>query len=124
MGEVSKMQSATTGKVLGGIGLILVLSSPYTYFIRTGSPYWAAAKALIGIAFIAFYFASNYGQLTQFASRKSSLFFGSTALMTVFAIGALGAVNYIATKKNKTWDLTNKKIYTLHPQTLSTLNVL
>lgn len=118
------MQSATTGKILGWFGLILLISSPYTYLIRTGSPYFAAAKALIGIALIAYFFATNYTQFSQFASRKSSLFFTTTALMMVFAVGALAAVNYIGAKKNKTWDLTNKKIYTLHPQTVSTLKGL
>src|SRR5438067_1262193 len=48
----------------------------------------------------------------------------SAAVMTLLVVGALVAVNYIAAKKDKTWDLTSKKIYTLAPQTLSTLKDL
>jgi len=118
------LRTATLGKILGAIGLILLLSSPYTLFITTGSGWLAALKAIGGLAFIGIFFATNYGQLGQFASRKSSFFFASSAAMAVVLIGALVAVNYIAARKGKSWDLTNKKIYTLAPQTVSTLKGL
>ena len=118
------MKPAIFGKILGGVGLVLLLSSPYTLFITTGSSWLAALKALAGVALIGVYFATNYGQLGQFASRRSSFFIASTALMGIFLIAALVAVNYVAARKNKTWDLTSKKIYTLAPQTLTTLHGL
>ncbi|HEX4803144.1 MAG TPA: Gldg family protein, partial [Myxococcaceae bacterium] len=112
------------GKILGGVGLVLLLSSPYTLFITTGSPWLSALKALGGVALIGVYFATNYAQIGQFASRRSSFFIASTALMAIVAIAGLAAVNYVAAKKNKSWDLTSKKIYTLAPQTVSTLHGL
>jgi ABC-type uncharacterized transport system involved in gliding motility auxiliary subunit len=118
------LRPAIIGKILGGVGLVLLLSSPYTLFITTGSSWLAAAKALSGVALIAVYFATNYGQLGQFASRRSSFFIASTVLMAVLVIAGLVAVNYVAARKNKSWDLTSKKIYTLAPQTLSTLQGL
>jgi ABC-type uncharacterized transport system involved in gliding motility auxiliary subunit len=118
------LKPAIFGKILGGVGLVLLLSSPYTLFITTGSSWLAALKALAGVALIGVYFATNYGQLGQFASRRSSFFIASTALMGIFLIAALVAVNYVAARKNKTWDLTSKKIYTLAPQTLTTLHGL
>jgi ABC-type uncharacterized transport system involved in gliding motility auxiliary subunit len=118
------LRTATIGKILGAIGLILLLSSPYTLFITTGSVWLAAVKAIAGLVLIGVFFATNYGQLGQFASRKSSFFFVSSAAMALALIGALAAVNYIAARKGKTWDLTHKKIYTLAPQTVSTLKGL
>ncbi len=118
------MKPAIAGKILGGVGLVLLLSSPYTLFITTGSPWLAALKALGGVALIGIYFATNYGQIGQFASRRSSFFIASTALMAIVLIGGLVAVNYVAARKNKSWDLTSKKIYTLAPQTVSTLHGL
>ena len=94
------MRPALIGKILGGVGLVLLLSSPYTLFITTGSSWLAALKALAGVALIGVYFGTNYGQLGQFASRKSSFFIASTALMGVFLIAALVAVNYVATTTN------------------------
>jgi ABC-type uncharacterized transport system involved in gliding motility auxiliary subunit len=118
------MRSAAIGKIAGAIGLLLFLSSSYTYFITTGSPWLAGGKAISGLVLIAAYLATNYKQFGQFASRKSTFFFVSTAVATVLVIAGLGAVNYVAAKKNKTWDLTRKKIYTLAPQTTSTLQGL
>lgn len=118
------MKPVIAGKILGGVGLVLLLSSPYTLFITTGSPWLAALKALGGVALIGVYFATNYGQIGQFASRRSSFFIASTALMAIVVIAGLAAVNYVAAKKNKSWDLTSKKIFTLAPQTVSTLHGL
>ncbi len=118
------MKPSTLGKILGGFGALALLSSPYTYFITTGSPWLAGAKALIGVVLIGFFFATNYGEWGQFASSRSTFFIISTVVLGVVLIAALGAVNYIVARKNKSWDLTSKKIYTLAPQTISTLEGL
>jgi len=116
--------SPTTGRIAGAIGLVTLLGSVYTYFVVIAVPWFAGAQALVGAALIAVYFASNYAQLGQFASSRSSFFMVSAALMTVLVTGALVAVNYIAAKRDKSWDLTNKKIYSLAPQTVTTLQGL
>ena len=41
--------------------------------------------------------------------------------MVLLLLGALAAVNYIAARRNKTWDLTRRQIFTLAPQTSSAL---
>jgi hypothetical protein len=45
-------------------------------------------------------------------------------VMTLLVLGALVAANYIAVKKNKSHDFTHNKIFTLAPQTVSTLQGL
>jgi ABC-type uncharacterized transport system involved in gliding motility auxiliary subunit len=117
------MTKATVGKVLGALGLVSLLSAPYTYFI-TGSGPLTTLKAVLGLSLIAAYFATNLGQLNQFASRRSTFYVASSLLVALLALCALGAVNYIAAKKNKTWDLTSKKVFTLAPQTLGVLRGL
>lgn len=118
------MKSSTLGKIVGALGLVMVLSAPYTYFITTGQPLFALAKVLIGLAMVAVFFATNYKNLGQFASGRSTFFFTSSAMLAVVLVAALGAVNYVAAKKNKTWDLTRQKIFSLAPQTKSTLGGL
>ncbi|MCY1079903.1 GldG family protein [Archangium lansingense] len=118
------MKAANIGKILGGFGLLLLFSSPFTLFFSSGSFALVATKVVAGLVLVGLYFATNFKQFGQFASRRSSFFFGSTALMVLLTLGALLAINYIAYKKNQRWDLTEKKIFTLSPQTLSTLKGL
>ncbi|MHB8872529.1 MAG: GldG family protein [Myxococcaceae bacterium] len=132
----------TFGKVLGGLGLLLLLTSPITYALTSTSAWYAGVKALCGLAMIAAYVATNYRQLMGADAKPSgaavagagpapmsqgaraSFFLLSSAIIGLLAIAAAASVNYIAAKRDKTWDLTNKKIYTLAPQTLSTLAAL
>ncbi|PTL82553.1 GldG family protein [Vitiosangium sp. GDMCC 1.1324] len=118
------MKAANIGKILGGFGLLLLFSSPFTLFFTSGSIPIVATKAVAGLVLVGLYFATNFKQFGQFASRRSSFFFASTAGMVLVALGALVALNYIAQKKNTRWDLTEQKIFTLSPQTVSTLHAL
>ncbi|HEY0093292.1 MAG TPA: hypothetical protein VGB96_03165, partial [Archangium sp.] len=118
------MKAANIGRILGGFGLLLLFSSPFTLFFSSGSFAIVATKVVAGLVLLGLYFATNFKQFGQFASRRSSFFFGSTALMVLLTLGALVAINYIAFKKNQRWDLTEQKLFTLSPQTSSTLTGL
>ena len=118
------MKFTLLGKMLGAFGLVLLLTSPITLFLTSGSGWIAGGKALLGVALIAGFFATNYQHLGQFASRKSSFFIASSALMTLLLVVVLVAVNYLTARRDKSWDFTQKKIYTLQPQTLTTLKNL
>jgi ABC-type uncharacterized transport system involved in gliding motility auxiliary subunit len=115
------MKAANLGKILGAFGLLLLLSSPFTLFVTSGSGVATAIKAGAGLLLVGAYFATHFRQLGQFASRKSSFFFATTVLTVLVVLGGLVAVNYIVFKNNKRWDLTKEKIYTLAPQTTATL---
>ena len=118
------MRTSTIGKILGAFGLVALLSSPFTYFLTAHSLWLAGGKAVVGLLLVGVYFATNVGELGQFGSRKGTFFFASTAVMALGVLAGLVAVNYIAAKKNKTWDLTRQKLFTLAPQTQSTLKGL
>jgi gliding motility-associatede transport system auxiliary component len=115
------MNVRTLGKILGALGLVALLSAPYTYFVTTGSGWTALVKAILGALLIGAYFATNLGEFGQFASRRSTFYVVSTLATVLVVLGGLVAINYVAAKKNKSWDLTTKKIFTLAPQTKSTL---
>jgi ABC-type uncharacterized transport system involved in gliding motility auxiliary subunit len=115
------MNKRSLGKILGAVGLVALLSAPYTYFVTTGSGWAAGVKAGLGLLLIGAYFATNLGEFGQFASRRSTFYLVSTVATLVVVLVALVAVNYVAAKRNKSWDLTTKKIFTLAPQTRSTL---
>ena len=100
------------GRILGGLGLLLLLSSPFTLFLTSGSTALFATKAVLGLGLVAVYFATNYARLGQFASRRSSFFFASTTLLVLVTLAGLVAINYIAHARNQRWDLTANKVFT------------
>ena len=70
---MTAMSKATVGKILGALGLVSLLSAPYTYFITASLPL-TLVKAVLGVGLIGAYFATNYRQLNQFASRRSTFY--------------------------------------------------
>jgi|CXWL01.1.fsa_nt_gi ABC-type uncharacterized transport system involved in gliding motility auxiliary subunit len=121
----------TFAKIAGGIGLVILLTSPFT-FLFTGSRDAALIKAGIGLTLIAFYVATHWKKLTgkeklagSMTQRgRSGFFYSSSALMGVVLVAVLAGINFIVAKRGQTWDLTKKKIYSLSAQTTQTLNDL
>jgi ABC-type uncharacterized transport system len=119
-------------KIAGGLGLLLVLSSPLTYFLTSGSALTTGIKAGLGAVLIGLWaaFAPQRGAVkpaptgAMGAGARSGFYFTSSVLLGAVLLGLLFAVNFIAARREKTWDLTAKKIYSLAPQTVSTLKGL
>src|SRR3954471_10722812 len=99
----------TLGKIAGWLGVVALFSAPFTYFFTAASASFAIGKVVAAVLLIGFFFATNYRSLGGFASRRGTFFFVSSTAMAMVVLVLLTGVNYIAAKKNRTWDLTNKK---------------
>jgi ABC-type uncharacterized transport system involved in gliding motility auxiliary subunit len=104
------------------LGLLLVLTSPVTLFVTSGSGLIFGAKLGLGMALLAFWSVTNGERLSNWA--RSVFFYSSSVLLGLAFILFLLAANYLAQRSNKTWDLTRKKIYSLSDQTQKTLEHL
>src|SRR4051812_14153323 len=100
-----------------GLGVLILLTSPIT-IATAGDTKVAAIKAAVGAALIAVWFAVNRRRLFATGPRpvdvpgekpskapmggasRATFFFLSTALISIFAVGALGAINFIVNKRN------------------------
>ncbi len=118
------MKSANIGKILGAIGLVLLLSAPVTYFVTTGDAWIAGVKAALGAVLVGAFFATHVGQLSTLATKRASFYVTTSVLTAAVALAGLVAVNYIAAKRNKTWDLTAHRLHSLAPQTVSAVQGL
>lgn len=128
----------TLGKVLGALGLLALLTAPLTAVLTAGQPWYAGSKALLGLLFLAVWLATHLDRLASLRERGATLratfgrsqgtragvFYLSSAFLALALVAGLVAVNFIAARRNRTWDLTQKKIHSLSPQTLSTLKGL
>ncbi len=116
------MQRKNLGRILGVIGLVILLSSSLTFLI--GATNLALAKAIVGSALIIFYFVTNFRNLGNTATSRGTFFVAVTAVSSLLVLGLLTVANYFAIKNPKTWDMTKNQIHTLAPDTTKTLKGL
>lgn len=107
-------------KLAGGIGLLLVLSSPLTLLVAT-TPVVFFAKLGLGVLLLVLWFLKDTGRK---GITAGGFFFTSTVIMSLAVLALLAFANFVAAKRAPTWDLTRKKIYSLSAQTESTLEQL
>ncbi|MBS2023752.1 MAG: GldG family protein [Deltaproteobacteria bacterium] len=123
---MSTSQTRGTYRMLGIVGAVLLVSGLNTAFFitgRFGDP-WAWVQLALGGLLLATYLFTNLSNLSDEFSGRGSVFFVSSIVSGVVLAGALGAVNYIAFKKPKTWDLTKDQVFSLSDQTVSLLKGL
>jgi ABC-type uncharacterized transport system involved in gliding motility auxiliary subunit len=116
------MQRKYIGRILAVVGLVLLLSSTLTWFI--GAHTMALTKVTIALILFGIYAATNFGDLGESASSRGAFFYGVSAIGTLLLVGVLAAINFIAAKNPKSWDLTKNQIHTLSSDTVKTLEGL
>jgi ABC-type uncharacterized transport system involved in gliding motility auxiliary subunit len=110
-------------RVLGALGLVLLLSTLVTFLF--GNTQFVVAKALLGIAGIAAGFAlGEPGGMKRFFGGRAAHFGFFTALSAVLVVVVLTVANYAATRRPRTWDLTKNRIFTLSDDTVRLLRGL
>lgn len=120
----------TIGKISGGLGLLVLITSPFTLLLTSGSWLAAGIKAGAGAVLILFWLLTRPPRAEAAAkgltgsSARAGFFYSSSALMIVVLFGALVAANFIAAKRGTTWDLTTRQIHSLAPQTTQALKAL
>ncbi len=122
---MATQSSKHRGQAAGLLGLVAIFSALFALLLtRSPTDPYVVIQGLIGLAGIAFYFATNAGDMgNQFTGRGS--FYGLISVVFgIVLVAALAGVNYIVIKKPKQWDLTKDKVYSLSDQTRSTLQGL
>jgi ABC-type uncharacterized transport system involved in gliding motility auxiliary subunit len=113
--------------LLGWLGVILVFIAVALRWLPLGQPEWQARStqfALAGLICTLLYILSQWREVARsFSGREAR--FGSLALASVVIVLAiLVGINWLAGRRNKRWDLTAAKQYTLSDQTKKLLQGL
>jgi ABC-type uncharacterized transport system involved in gliding motility auxiliary subunit len=120
----------TIGKISGGIGLLVLITSPFTLFLTSGSWLAAGIKAAVGACLLIFWLLTRPPRDevevkgAMGSGARAGFFYSSSVMMILVLMGALAGVNFIAAKRGKTWDLTTRQIHSLAPQTTQALKAL
>lgn len=109
--------------LLGWLGVVLVLAA---FAIRMLRPEWQwyTYLALGGLVCTLLYTLSQWREITRsFSGREAR--FGTLAVASIAVVLAiLVGINYLAARRNKRWDLTAAKQFTLSDQTKKVLSEL
>jgi ABC-type uncharacterized transport system involved in gliding motility auxiliary subunit len=110
--------------LLGWLGVALVFAAVAIRFTRPELQQWYNGLALAGLACTLLYMLSQWREIARsFSGRQARL--GSLAAASVAVVLAiLIAINYLASRHNKRWDLTAAKQFSLSDQTKKVLQGL
>ncbi len=112
----------TLGKIAGGVGTLLLVTSVLTLFVTSGDLVVFAFKLGLGIILTVFWALTNGDRLSNWA--RSAFFYSSSVVIGLVFVVALVALNFIVARRSPTWDLTAKRVFSLSEQTVSTLRGL
>lgn len=117
--------SKTIGRVIGPLGALFILFALFARVFLTGEFNWIVWLQLgLGLAGVAGWATTAFDDARNVATGRGSMFVAFSVVASVLVIAMLGAVNYVAHKKNKEWDLTKGGIHTLSEQTTAMLQKL
>lgn len=110
--------------ILGWLGTSLVFAAVAARFLKPEMQQVYNGLAIGGLVCVLVYMAGQWREFAEmFRSRQAKL--GTLASVGVLVVlGILVAVNYLASRHNKRWDLTESKQFTLSDQTRKILQGL
>ncbi len=111
--------SVGLGLLAFGVLLLLFTGGVGTYDSLAIFVHFAA-----GIACLVVYLSTGLGNLTEFLNERSTKYGTSTILASVFFIGILAGLNFLSSRYNTRWDMSESGAFSLSTQTTSLLESL
>ena len=110
--------------LLGWLGVAFVFGAVAIRFLKPEWEPWGGRLAMAGLVCVLLYILSEWRAVVRsFSGREAR--FGSIAIVSVAVVLViLVAINFLANRRNKRWDLTAAKQYTLSDQTKKILGSL
>jgi ABC-type uncharacterized transport system involved in gliding motility auxiliary subunit len=110
--------------LLGWLGVALVLAAVAIRFLKPEWEQWRSGLALAGLACTLLYILSQWREIARSFSGRHARFGTLAAASVVVVVAILVAINYLAERRNKRWDLTEVKQFSLSDQTKKILDGL
>ena len=110
--------------IIGWIGTALVFGA---VAIRMFYPEWnqyATYMAWAGLATVLIYMAGQWRDVAEFYKGRGARYGTLSIVSIIVFLGILVAVNYLGTRQNKRWDLTENQVFSLSDQTVKILREL
>jgi gliding motility-associatede transport system auxiliary component len=109
--------------LLGWLGVVCVFSALAISQLRPEWQ-WYRGLAIAGLVFTLLYVLSQWREIVREMSGRQAKYGSLAAASIIVVLGILAAINYLADRHNRRWDLTAAKQYTLSDQTKKILQGL
>jgi ABC-type uncharacterized transport system involved in gliding motility auxiliary subunit len=110
--------------LLGWLGVALVFAAVAVRFLKPALVPWHNGLALAGLACTLLYILSQWREVARSVSGRQMRFGALAVASVVLVLGILFAINYLASRHGKRWDLTAAHQFTLADQTKKVLQGL
>ncbi len=110
--------------LLGWLGVALVLAAVAIRFLKPEWQQWQSWLALGGLACTLLYILSQWREIARSFSGRNARYGTLAAASVAVVLAILVAINYIAERRHKRWDLTESKQFSLSDQTRKILDGL
>lgn len=110
--------------IVGWVGTALVFGAVAVRVLRPAWNQYATYAAWAGLVCVLVYLLGQWEDIRDYYRRRQARY-GTMSLVSIAAVlGILVAVNYLAVRQSKRWDLTANQIHSLSEQTIRVLREL
>ncbi|HXW07977.1 MAG TPA: Gldg family protein [Vicinamibacterales bacterium] len=109
--------------LVGWLGVALVLAAVAIRFLKPEWQ-WYQTLAMAGLGCTLLYVLSQWREIAREFSGRQARYGTLAAASILVVLGILAAINYLAERHNKRWDLTAAKQFTLSEQTQKVVRAL
>jgi ABC-type uncharacterized transport system involved in gliding motility auxiliary subunit len=110
--------------ILGWVGTGIVFAAVAVRFLKPDWDQYAVYAAWAGLALVILYTLSQWREIGAYFQRRNARYAAIASVSVVVVVGLLVAVNYLSARRNKRWDLTSNKQYSLSEQSIKLLKEL
>ena len=110
--------------LLGWLGVALVFAAVAIRFLKPEWQPWGFRLAMAGLVCTLLYMLSQWREIARSFSGRQARFGTLAVASSIVVLAILAALNYLASRHNKRWDLTAAKQYSLSEQTRKILQGL
>src|SRR5580698_5605445 len=115
-----------TSALSGIIGIIFILFASLGYILTAGgfARLFSFVNLMAGVIAIAGWLVSSRGSIGTMAGARTTRYGANAAVYSLAFVGVLVAVNYLAVRYHRQFDLTSQNAFSLSPQSLEVIRGL
>src|SRR5215510_228196 len=110
--------------ILSWVGVVLVFGALVVPLVKPEWEPYSKYGAYAGLALVLLYTFGQWREIVAFFQRRNARYGTIAAASVVVVLGILVAINYLSERRNKRWDLTENKQYSLSDQSMKLLGSL